>query len=128
MFFKKNKNKVQEKKVEISEQDKNKLKEKIVKQEEALKNENNTDERVSILNELGKEYKELNCLDEAISNFEDSLSTKEQFGDAYNNLLTLYESKRKKAAQEGLSKEVQKWVGKTEKLMVMSKRVMKSKM
>lgn len=75
---------------------------------------------------LGENYIRLNELDSAIDVFETSLKIKEQFGVAYNNLLNLYEIKRKKAAEQKDNKAIQKWNDKTDSLLALSKRVMRS--
>lgn len=53
-----------------------------------------------LYDQLGENDVKLGAIDDAISAFEMSLETKEQFGTAYNNLLNLYEIKRKESAQE----------------------------
>nr|SFZ88755.1 hypothetical protein LREN565_1868 [Loigolactobacillus rennini] len=83
-------------------------------------------ERPIKYDQLGKNYMSLNELDSAIEVFETSLKIKEQFGVAYNNLLNLYEIKRKKAAEQKDNQEIQKWNDKTDSLLALSKRVMRS--
>lgn len=84
------------------------------------------DSKIESLNELGKLYQKLGKKDEAIKYFEESLDEKEQFGDAYNGLLNLYEVKRKEAAFNKDDDAIQKWVSKTDNLMAISKKVLKS--
>lgn len=84
------------------------------------------DSKIDSLNELGKLYQKLEKKDEAIKYFEESLDEKEQFGDAYNGLLNLYEMKRKEAAFNKDDDAIQKWVTKTDNLMAISKKVLKS--
>lgn len=84
------------------------------------------DSKIDSLNELGKLYQKLKKKDEAIKYFEESLDEKEQFGDAYNGLLNLYEVKRKEAAFNKDDDAIQKWVSKTDNLMAISKKVLKS--
>ena len=62
----------------------------------------------------------------AIAAYEESLKDKEEFGDAYNALLNLYETQRKAAAKAKNDDDIQKWVNKTDALLDMSKRVMRS--
>lgn len=78
--------------------------------------------------ELGAAYTKLRQTDNAINAYEASLKLKEQFGDAYNALLNLYEVKRKEAAAARDDVEIQKWVTKTDTLLDMSKRVLRSSM
>lgn len=84
------------------------------------------DEKINYLNQLGKLYEKLNKTDDAIKYFEESIAEKEQFGDAYNGLLNLYEIKRKEAAYNKNDEDIQKWVSKIDKLMDISKKVLKS--
>ena len=71
-------------------------------------------------------YVQLKQPDQAIEAYESSLKIKEQFGDAYNALLNLYEEKRKAAAVAKDDSAIEKWVGKTNDLLALSKRVMRS--
>ncbi|MHC9533340.1 hypothetical protein ACVPPR_07975 [Dellaglioa sp. L3N] len=77
-------------------------------------------------NQLGENQIKLGEIDDAINSFEQSLKIKESFGVAYNNLLNLYEDKRKGAAQKKDNEAIQKWITKTDSLLALSKRVMKS--
>lgn len=76
--------------------------------------------------QLGENYTKLGEIDSAIVAFEASLKIQERFGAAYNGLLNLYEVKRKTAAEQKNTAEIQKWVGKTDELLNLSKRVMRS--
>ncbi|WP_396442949.1 hypothetical protein [Liquorilactobacillus mali] len=89
---------------------------------------NADDEKIKLYEDLGTVYVKLNQTDNAISAYEASLKIKEQFGDAYNVLLNLYEEKRKIAAVAKDDAEIQKWIGKTDSLLDMSKRVLRSNM
>ncbi|MFC6180586.1 hypothetical protein [Lactiplantibacillus daowaiensis] len=84
------------------------------------------DDRINMLNHIGMINEKLDQLDDAIAYFEMSLKEKEQFGDAYNGLLRLYEEKRKQAAYGKDDDGIQKWVTKMDDLMSISKRVLKS--
>ncbi|MDD9150289.1 MULTISPECIES: tetratricopeptide repeat protein [unclassified Sporolactobacillus] len=83
-------------------------------------------DKITILNNLGQIYQELGDADQAIQYFEKSLAEKEQFGSAYNGLLFLYDRKRQEAARAKNDDEIQKWVSKMDRLVDMSKRVMRS--
>ncbi|MFD0898524.1 tetratricopeptide repeat protein [Loigolactobacillus binensis] len=76
--------------------------------------------------QLGENYTQLGETDSAITAFEASLKVQERFGAAYNGLLNLYEIKRKEAAEQKNNDEIQKWVTKTDELLNLSKRVMRS--
>ncbi|EJE97525.1 hypothetical protein LM596_00840 [Liquorilactobacillus mali] len=89
---------------------------------------NADDEKIKLYEDLGTVYVKLNQTDNAIFAYEASLKIKEQFGDAYNVLLNLYEEKRKIAAVAKDDAEIQKWIGKTDSLLDMSKRVLRSNM
>lgn len=125
LFKKKAKKPVEDTKVELTDEEKEKLNSKIASLKSDLKGKSG-DEKISTLNELGSAYEKLNNLDESIKYYEDSLDEKEQFGDAYNALLRLYEEKRKEAAYQKNDDDIQKYVGKMDGLMSISKRVLKS--
>lgn len=130
MFFKnrKKKDKTIASEVLITEDERKVIEQRILQLEEAVQKTSKNDEKIDLFNQLGLEYEKISNIDKAIENFEDSLLLKEQFGEAYNNLLNLYEEKRKNAAKLGEDEEIQKWLTKTEDLMNMAKKVMKSKM
>lgn len=82
--------------------------------------------RIVILNDLGQACVELGLTDEAIGHYEASMSLREQFGPAYNNLLSLYNDKLREAAAARDDDGIQRWTGKLDDLMALSKRVMRS--
>lgn len=84
------------------------------------------DERHLLYNQLGATQVKLGNDLEAIAAYEASVKDKEEFGDAYNALLNLYETQRKQAAKAKNDDDIQKWVTKTDALLDMSKRVMRS--
>lgn len=112
-------------KIELSDEDKRDLEDRVATIKTELK-ESNGDKKIQLLNEWGAIEEKLNDLDLAIDYFEQSLDEKEQFGDAYNALLRLYEEKRKAAAYDKDDDGIQKWVTKIDGLMAISKRVLKS--
>ncbi|EKQ24109.1 hypothetical protein [Lacticaseibacillus paracasei] len=79
-----------------------------------------------LYNQLGATQVKLGNDLEAIAAYEASVKDKEEFGDAYNALLNLYETQRKQAAKAKNDDDIQKWVTKTDELLDMSKRVMRS--
>lgn len=79
-----------------------------------------------LYNQLGATQVKLGNDLEAIAAYEASVKDKEEFGDAYNALLNLYETQRKQAAKAKNDDDIQKWVTKTDALLDMSKRVMRS--
>ena len=84
------------------------------------------DKRHLLYNQLGATQVELGNDLKAIAAYEASIKDKEEFGDAYNALLNLYETQRKQAAKAKNDDDIQKWVTKTDALLDMSKRVMRS--
>jgi len=84
------------------------------------------DKRHLLYNQLGATKVKLGNDLEAIAAYEASVKDKEEFGDAYNALLNLYETQRKQAAKAKNDDDIQKWVTKTDALLDMSKRVMRS--
>lgn len=126
-LFKKKKSEPKEepKKKELTPSEIEEINSKIKPLEDSLENLSG-DSKIESLNELGSLYQELGKIDEAIKYFEESLAEKEQFGDAYNGLLNLYEVKRKEAAFNKDDDAIQKWVSKTDNLMAISKKVLKS--
>ncbi|UYI60689.1 hypothetical protein OGL96_03045 [Lacticaseibacillus paracasei] len=84
------------------------------------------DKRHLLYNQLGATQVKLGNDLEAIAAYEASVKDKEEFGDAYNALLNLYETQRKQAAKAKNDDDIQKWVTKTDALPDMSKRVMRS--
>lgn len=84
------------------------------------------DKRHLLYNQLGATQVKLGNDLEAITAYEASVKDKEEFGDAYNALLNLYETQRKQAAKAKNDNDIQKWVTKTDALLDMSKRVMRS--
>ncbi|WP_335138805.1 hypothetical protein [Lacticaseibacillus paracasei] len=79
-----------------------------------------------LYNQLGATQVKLGNDLEAIAAYEASVKDKEEFGDAYNALLNLYETQRKQAAKAKNDDDIQKWVTKPDALLDMSKRVMRS--
>ncbi|NLT82062.1 MAG: hypothetical protein GXW87_07960 [Lactobacillus paracasei subsp. paracasei] len=84
------------------------------------------DKRHLLYNQLGATQVKLGNDLEAIAAYEASVKDKEEFGDAYNALLNLYETQRKQAAKAKNDDDIQKWVTKTDALLDISKRVMRS--
>lgn len=84
------------------------------------------DKRHLLYNQLGATQVKLGNDLEAIAAYEASVKDKEEFGDAYNALLNLYETQRKQAAKAKNDDDIQKLVTKTDALLDMSKRVMRS--
>ncbi|WP_424320997.1 hypothetical protein ACPD8N_01185 [Lacticaseibacillus chiayiensis] len=84
------------------------------------------EKRHLLYNQLGAVQVKLGNDAAAITAYEASIQDKEEFGDAYNALLNLYEAQRKQAAKAKNDDDIQKWVSKTDALLDMSKRVMRS--
>ncbi|WP_125589012.1 tetratricopeptide repeat protein [Companilactobacillus jidongensis] len=122
---KKEKKPVEETKVQLTDEEKSTLNNEIQSLKAVVKEQSGNDKIVT-LNNLGSTYEKLDDKNNAIKYYEDSLNEKEQFGDAYNALLKLYEEKRKEAAYQKNDDGIQKYVGKMDDLMSISKRVLKS--
>ena len=84
------------------------------------------DKRHLLYNQLGATQVKLGNDLEAIAAYEASVKDKEEFGDGSNALRNLYETQRKQAAKAKNDDDIQKWVTKTDALLDMSKRVMRS--
>lgn len=111
----------------ISSTDTADLKEKVASLTEQIKQTTDDKEKRHLLyNQLGAAQAKLGNDLAAIAAYEASIKDKEEFGDAYNALLNLYEVQRKQAAKAKNDDDIQKWVSKTDALLDMSKRVMRS--
>ena len=111
----------------ISPTDTAALKEKVASLTEQIKQTTDDKEKRHLLyNQLGAAQAKLGNDLAAIAAYEASIKDKEEFGDAYNALLNLYEVQRKQAAKAKNDDDIQKWVSKTDALLDMSKRVMRS--
>ncbi|PHP53573.1 hypothetical protein [Actinomyces ruminis] len=82
--------------------------------------------RIKLLNELGGVQQELGDNAAAIDSYEASMALREQFGPAYNGLLTLYNEQLKQAAKSRDDAAIQQWTVKLDELTALSKRVMRS--
>ncbi|NDR54389.1 hypothetical protein [Actinomyces sp. 565] len=82
--------------------------------------------RIKLLNELGGVQQELGDATAAIGSYEASMAIREQFGPAYNGLLTLYNDQLKQAAKSRDDAAIQQWTVKLDELTALSKRVMRS--
>lgn len=82
--------------------------------------------RIAVLNELGQACAELGLTDEAITHYEASMALREQFGPAYSGLLELYNTRLREAAAAKDDDGIERWTGKLDDLMALSKRVMRS--
>lgn len=129
MFGFKRKKKVEKKteEVELTAEEKALYKQKVDRLQSKIDSATN-EEKPDLYDEMGGILQKLNDTDGAIVAFEASLKSKERYGAAYNALLTLYDGKRKEAAEAKNDKQIQKWVTKTDALLAMSKRVMRSSM
>lgn len=112
-------------KVELSDAENLVIAETIEKLNQQIAEADSSD-LAQLYDQLGENEVKRGNVDAAITAFEKSLEIKEQFGSAYNNLLNLYETKRQESAQQKDNEALQKWVTKTDDLLAISKRVMKS--
>ncbi|WP_139738663.1 tetratricopeptide repeat protein [Actinomyces wuliandei] len=86
-----------------------------------------TDQRVTVLNELGAACAELGDAEAAVAHYEASMALHEQFGPAYSGLLTLYNNMLRQAAALKDDGGVRHWNSKIDDLTALSKRVMRSR-
>lgn len=114
-------------KVELTEEEKSSLKQQANDLQSKIASADDN-QKPDLYDGLGGIFQKLDDVDGAIDAFESSLKIKERYGAAYNSLLTLYDIKRKCAAENKDNDEIQKWINKTDDLLAMSKRVMRSTM
>lgn len=122
-------------KVELTDEEKSNLEAEIKKLNEQVKDEKFTGsesddfnkEKADVLTKLGQDYQKLGDIDKAIESYESSLKFNEDFGPAFDALLTLYDEKRKQAAYAKNGDEIQKWLDKSDSLTALSKKIMRSK-
>jgi len=91
-----------------------------------LEEQTDPEARIKLLNELGDVQQELGDATAAIGSYEASMAIREQFGPAYNGLLTLYNDQLKQAAKSRDDAAIQQWTVKLDELTALSKRVMRS--
>lgn len=126
-FKSKEKKKEETKVTELSKQEKSLLKDQIHDLQLQITSAK-SDSKPDLYDKLGTDFQKLDDIDNAIEAFEKSLQIKERYGSAYNALLSLYDQKRKQAAENKNDEDIQKWISKTDDLLAMSKRVMRSSM
>lgn len=83
----------------------------IEKAEKLLENANENN-KIEILNQLGKLYFEAGEIDQAINYYELSISENKTIGQANNELLKLYNIKRKEAIDQKRDSDVQLYLKK----------------
>jgi tetratricopeptide (TPR) repeat protein len=118
--------------VKLSDEERKKIKNKINQLSDQINNEktgspNSNKQNADLLTELGQNYQKLNNIDAAIKAYEKSLKCNEDFGPAFDGLLSLYDEKRKEAAYKKDNEEIQKWLNKSDELTALSKKIMRSK-
>lgn len=86
-----------------------------------------SDKKNDILNNLGKLYFEIGDIDEAINYYEQSISEDKQLGQAYRDLIKLYNIKRQEAVSEGNESKVQFYLEKIDSLLKLSKDVIRGR-
>jgi len=102
------------------------LQERITALMSRLEEQADPEERVKLLNELGGLQQEVGDTDSAISSYEASMAIREQFGPAYNGLLSLYNEQLRTAAKARDDAAIQRWTDRLDGLTALSKRVMRS--
>ena len=123
MFFFGKKKKVEEVAVSVNKEE---LLAMVEKMEEKLP-ELAGEERIKALNELGSLYFESGEIDKAILSYETSLKESKVLGKAYTDLIKLYNSKRRTAAENKDEAEVKEYMDKIDELMTLSKDVIRGK-
>lgn len=127
-FFK-NKNKekpkkpIQDTQVQLTEEEKKEYTNEL----EKLKDKRNTHEltqgeKAQIDEKIGLLYVELNDLKQAIKYLEKSLESKPSIGEGFKKLMSLYNKERQKAAEEGDSDAIEKYMNKMDDMRTMAKK------
>jgi tetratricopeptide (TPR) repeat protein len=98
----------------------------IEKAEKLLENVNENN-KIEILNQLGKLYFEAGEIDQAINYYELSISENKTIGQANNELLKLYNIKRKEAIDQKRDSDVQLYLKKIDELLKLSKDIIRGK-
>lgn len=124
MFFKKKKQ-VEEVKVEVPQVNVEELKQKAQTLIASLEGKSG-DDRISILDEIGIVLADAQEIDEAIRYLEVSLSEKKSLGNGYRKLLSLYNIKRREAAEAKDDEQIQYYLKKIDEMMAISKEVTRS--
>jgi tetratricopeptide (TPR) repeat protein len=86
------------------------------------------DQLVGHLNKIGKLYFEMEEIDKSIEYYERSLAESNALGQAFKDLVKLYNIKRQEATRSGNNDDVQIYFKKTDDLMQLSKDVIRGKM
>lgn len=81
------------------------------------------DARIEYLDKIGILLAEAQEIDEAIRYLEMSLSEKKSLGNGYRKLLSLYNIKRRQAAEEKNDEDIQYYLKKIDEMMAISKEV-----
>lgn len=124
MFFKKKKQ-VEEVKVEVPQVNVEELKQKAQTLIASLEGKSG-DDRISTLDEIGIVLADAQEIDEAIRYLEVSLSEKKSLGNGYRKLLSLYNIKRREAAEAKDDEQIQYYLKKIDEMMAISKEVTRS--
>lgn len=124
MFFKKKKQ-VEEVKVEVPQVNVEELKHKAQTLIASLEGKSG-DDRISTLDEIGILLADAQEIDEAIHYLEISLSEKKSLGNGYRKLLSLYNIKRREAAEAKDDEQIQYYLKKIDEMIAISKEVTRS--
>lgn len=85
------------------------------------------DKLVESLNKIGKSYYDLGEIDKSIEYYEMSLAENNSLGQAYKDLLKLYNIKRQEATERSDDDVVQIYLKKTDDLMQLTKDVIRGR-
>lgn len=125
MFFKKKKQVEEVKKEELPQVNVEELKHKAQTLIASLEGKSD-DDRISTLDEIGILLADAQEIDEAIHYLEISLSEKKSLGNGYRKLLSLYNIKRREAAEAKDDEQIQYYLKKIDEMMAISKEVTRS--
>lgn len=85
-------------------------------------NEYTQEEKAQIDEKIGLLYFELDDSKQAIDYLEQSVESKPSIGEGFKKLMSLYNRERQKAAEEGDSKAIEKYMNKMEEMRTMAKK------
>ncbi|TDW16400.1 hypothetical protein EDD63_12427 [Breznakia blatticola] len=124
MFFKKK----EKKKVEVRQEEVVEIDvEALTKEIEKLKSELSDDSNGQAYADIAKQYELLKNYDDAINYYEKCLDIDKTLGANYNRLMSLYNVKRREAAESKDNDQIQYYLNKIDSLMQLSKDVIRGK-
>lgn len=129
-FFKRTRNRSEEKKEEpqLTEEERKKEKDNIQRLKTAIKEVATDDPSknttcATLYEELGLSYSKLGNEEDAIGYLEKSMELKWTIGDGYKKLMSLYNVKRAEAARNGDDDGIEKYMNKMDEMRQIAKKV-----